>query len=93
MLDHGLIGAMILPLFVLAATWGARGERRRVAIVFGCVMMLLSLFTHTIFNTGYSIIVFAIMAAMAAKSGHCETEKIVTVETRQDRTAQVLART
>ena len=34
MLDHGLIGVMILPLLILAATWGARGETRGVAIVF-----------------------------------------------------------
>jgi O-antigen ligase len=93
MLDHGLIGAMILPLFVLAATWGARGEWRGVAIVFGCVMMMLSLFTHTIFNTGYSIIVFSIMAAMAAKTDHYEVKKTMAVATVQDGTAQVLVKT
>jgi len=93
MLDHGLIGAMILPLFLLAATWGAQGERRRVAIVFGCVMMMLSLFTHQIFNTGYSLILFSLMAAMAVKTDHYEIKKTMAAETRQDGTAQLLART
>ena len=90
MLDHGLIGVMILPLLILAATWGARGETRGVAIVFSCVIMMLALSTHTIFITGYSLIVLSLMAAMAAKTDPYEIKKTMAVETRQDGTAQLL---
>jgi O-antigen ligase len=92
MLDHGLLGATILPLFLLAATWGARGETRRVAILFGCAIMMLSFFTHTIFNTGYSLLLFSLMAAMAVNRNQHEIKRTV-AETGQGGTAQVLVRT
>ena len=65
MLDHGLVGAMIVPSLILAVTWGARGESRRVAVVYGCSLMVLSFFTHAILTYEYSLILLALMAAMA----------------------------
>jgi O-antigen ligase len=82
MLDHGLIGALVLPLLVLAATWGAEGTNRGVAVIFGCTVMVFSLFTHTILNTSYSLILFALMAAMAARNDHDETEEKVSTAVR-----------
>lgn len=68
MLDHGLIGAMIVPSLILAVTWRARGESRRVAIVYGCSLMVLSFFTHAILTYEYSLILLALMAAIAGTS-------------------------
>jgi hypothetical protein len=76
MLDHGLIGVMILPLLIVAATWGARGETRHVAIVFGCTIAMLSFTTNTILITNYSCILLSLMAAMAATSGHREIKRM-----------------
>jgi hypothetical protein len=89
MLDHGLIGVMIVPLLVLAVTWGARGEGRRVAIIFGCGILMLNLFTHSFLNTGHGLILLPLMAAMAAASGHREIKRTMAMEMR-DGGAEVL---
>src|SRR5205823_9004443 len=90
MLDHGLIGVMIVPLLILAVTWGARGDGRRVAIIFGCGILMLSLFTHSILNTSYSLILLPLMAAMAGASGHREIKRTIAMESRDGGTAEVL---
>jgi O-antigen ligase len=92
MLDHGLIGVMIVPLLILAVTWGACGEGRRVAIIFACATLIQSLFTHSILNTSYSLILFSLMAAMAAATGHREIKRTVVTDMKEGGTAQVLVR-
>ena len=82
MQDHGLLGAAILPLFILAATWGARGEIRGLAITFGCAVFLLSFFSHTILNDEYSLVSFALMAAMVSTSRESEIAKTIVGEAR-----------
>ncbi len=89
MQDHGLIGVLILPLFLFAATWRARGETRSVAIVFGCVIVVLSFFTHELFHTGYNFIVLSLMAAMSRDEG---TQRTVIMEKKESVAARVLAR-
>jgi O-antigen ligase len=64
MLDHGVLGATIVPLLLLALLWGARGETMRVGLVFGTTILWLSFFTHSILNFGPSLILFALLAAM-----------------------------
>lgn len=74
MLDHGLVGAFIVPLLMLAVIHGARGKIRGVAIVFGCAVIVLSFFTHTIMSTNYSLLLFALTAAMAFGSRDREAQ-------------------
>ena len=83
MVDHGIIGAMILPLLIMAVTWGVRGQSRDVAIVFGCAVIFLSFFTHTILYREQSLLLFALMAAMTARSRDIEVKKTVTLEIRE----------
>ena len=64
MRDHGLLGAAILPLLILAVTWGTQGQTRGVAMVFGCTAIVLSFFTHTVLNQPHTLMMFALMAAM-----------------------------
>jgi len=64
MLDHGVLGATIVPLLLLALLWGARGETMRVGLVFGTTILVLSFFTHSILDFGPSLILFALLAAM-----------------------------
>jgi len=92
MLDHGLIGVMIVPLLVLAVTSGARGEKRGVAIIFGCAILFLSLFTHEILTTGHSLILLSLMAAMTATSAHPEKKRTLVMETNNGGADPVLAR-
>jgi O-antigen ligase len=66
MLDHGILGAAIMPLLILALIWGARGETRRVGILFGATTLWLSFWNHTMLSFGHSLILFALLAAMAS---------------------------
>lgn len=76
MMDHGLIGLLIVPLLTCVVAWGSRGESRRVAIIFGCAILVLSLFTHSILTTGHSLILLTLMAAMAATNDHRQIERM-----------------
>lgn len=64
MLDHGVLGAAIVPLLILTLIWGAQGETRRVGLVFGVTTLWLSFWTHSMLNFGPSLILFALLAAM-----------------------------
>jgi len=91
MLDHGLVvGAMLVPLLILAIGWNTRGELRGIAMVFGFTVLELSLFTHAILNVQYSLMLFSLMAAMTATSSRYEMTSSRIRETRDVRTAQVL---
>ncbi|MEP7153134.1 MAG: O-antigen ligase family protein [Nitrospira sp.] len=92
MLDHGLIGAMVLPLLVLAVVWGSHGETLHLGIVFGGAVMLLSLFTHTILYREHSLILFALMASMAAASRENASTKTVIFDHHHATTVQGLSR-
>jgi hypothetical protein len=90
MLDHGVIGVMILPLLILAATWGARGQSRGVALVFGCAVLVLSLFTHAILYREQSLILFSLMAAMAGTSRDRQSQRTVAMEMRKEGAPQAV---
>ncbi|HKP01622.1 MAG TPA: O-antigen ligase family protein [Nitrospiraceae bacterium] len=64
MLDHGVLGAAIVPLLILTLIWGAQGETGRVGLVFGATTLWLCFWTHTMLYYGYSLILFALLAAM-----------------------------
>jgi len=66
MLDYGVLGAAIVPLLILALIWGARGETRRVGLVFGATILWVCFFNHTILSYGHSLLPFALLAAMAS---------------------------
>jgi hypothetical protein len=68
MLDHGILGAAILPLLLLAITWEACGESRSLSIVLSCTLMVVSVFSHDLMSQEEGLVVFALMAAMAAMS-------------------------
>lgn len=91
MLDHGLIGVMIVPLLMLAAMWEVRGEMRHVAIVFAFVFMLLSFFTHAILNMSYSLLLISLIAAMTAMSCKQENQMVITMKRKWAATARRLA--
>ena len=91
MLDHGLIGAIVIPLLIFATMWGARGEPRSVGIVFGYTFMILCLFTHTILNTAYSLMLLSLMAAMSARSYDPKTQRSDVIEKSEDEPAEAWA--
>jgi hypothetical protein len=62
--DYGLLGVAVLPLLVLAATWGAVGEVRLIAILFACTMLWQGFFSHAIINNEVRTLMVSMMAAM-----------------------------
>jgi O-antigen ligase len=66
MVDHGVAGMFILPLMILALTWRARGETRRISLVFATYILTLGFFTHNIFELRFIVMSFSLMAAMVA---------------------------
>lgn len=68
MADYGIIGAFIYPLLVLSAVWRARSDVRGVAMTFGAFVLFWGFFSHNIVDAYFSLIAFALMAAMSFQS-------------------------
>ena len=91
MLDHGLIGALLLPALILATIGNARGESRGIAVVFGCVLVIHSFFSHTILNQQSTLLSISLMTAMVAMSRYQESYSRVTIEKKGSVIARRLA--
>ena len=68
MVDHGILGAFILPLLVLAVTWGASGEAKQTALTFAVFMLFIGFFSHNVLDERYCLMMFSLMAAMVVSS-------------------------
>jgi O-antigen ligase len=68
MVDHGILGALILPLLLLAVVWRARGEARHLAWAFGTFTLFTGWLSHTVLNDHYMILSFALLSSMAVAS-------------------------
>jgi hypothetical protein len=66
MIDHGLLGAMLVPLLMLALIWRAEGDSRRVTFIFSCTVLWFSFFTHQFLNNAHSLLLLALVAALAS---------------------------
>ncbi|MDF5707610.1 MAG: O-antigen ligase family protein [Nostoc sp. S4] len=63
--EYGIIGVTILPLAIYAVIHRARGETRKISIVFALFILFASLFSHTVLSLNYYLIPFAMMAVMS----------------------------
>lgn len=68
MVDHGILGFLILPLLVLAAIWRAQGEARHIAFAFGLFTLYLGFFSHNILSERHILIMFALLESMVMSS-------------------------
>ncbi|QLE45992.1 O-antigen ligase family protein (plasmid) [Nostoc sp. C052] len=66
--EYGIIGIPILPLAIYAVIHRARGDTRKLGIIFAVFILLISLFSHTILSLNNYLIPFALMAVMSEKS-------------------------
>lgn len=64
MQDHGVLGALILPLLLLAVISSVRGENQRTAIVFSVTVMFLSFFSHDVLSARHTLLLLALVATM-----------------------------
>ena len=68
MVDHGVLGAMLTPLLMVALIWRAEGESRRVGLIFSCAVLWFCFFSHMMLNSGHTLLLFALVAALASPS-------------------------
>jgi len=68
MVEHGVLGIVVLPALVLAVAWGARGPARRVAVLFAIYISFRALFSHNILEERYVLLTFGVVAAMTLVS-------------------------
>lgn len=66
MIDHGVLGAMLIPLLLLTLIWRAEGESQRVVFIFSCAVLWFSFFTHTFLYNAHSLLLVALAAALAS---------------------------
>jgi hypothetical protein len=65
LVDHGVLGAFILPAFAIASALGARGEVARVAAPFMLFLLFWGLFSHNVVEERYILLSMALMASLA----------------------------
>ena len=69
MLDHGIIGAAILPLLLWALLRLADGLTRQIGQIFALSILIMAFSTHNLLAHEYNLFLFSLMGAMAAS--HC----------------------
>jgi hypothetical protein len=72
LLEHGILGAAVFPLLILATVWSARGEAKTTGIIFAVAIGFMGFFSHTMLNDTYFMTLFSLMAAIAATSRETE---------------------
>lgn len=63
MVDHGLLGALLFPLIVLACIWHARGQSRYRAFAFAAFISVIGFFSHNLLEERCTLLIFACFAA------------------------------
>ncbi|MFO0700473.1 MAG: O-antigen ligase family protein [Nitrospira sp.] len=65
MIDHGVLGVMLMPLLLVALIWRAEGEGQRMVFIFSCVILWFCFFTHSLLNYVHSLLLMALVSALA----------------------------
>lgn len=68
MVEHGIIGFLLLPSLIYAAICKARGKTARMAIPFAIFILMWGLFSHTILSSFFILLSFAFMSNLAVQS-------------------------
>jgi O-antigen ligase len=65
MVDHGVLGSLILPAFAICCALGARAEAGRIAGPFVVFLLFWGLFSHNVIEERYILLSMAMMASLA----------------------------
>jgi O-Antigen ligase len=68
MVEHGILGLVILPSLVLSIQLNARGEAKSLGTFFGIFTLIWAIFSNTILYDREVLIAYALMATMSKKS-------------------------
>lgn len=64
MVDHGFLGALVLPLMVLAIGWGFPKRQRDLIIPFGSFLLLWGMFSHNVLEERYILVSVALVSSI-----------------------------
>lgn len=68
MLEHGILGAIILPLLVFSVQINACKEVKSMGLIFGFFISFWAIFSNTVLYDRETMTVFSLMAAMSQNS-------------------------
>lgn len=68
MVEHGILGFVLLPSLVYATICKARGKTMRTAIPFAVFFIFWGIFSHTVFSSFFILLSFAFMSNLATQS-------------------------
>ncbi|MGB6297219.1 MAG: O-antigen ligase family protein [Rivularia sp. (in: cyanobacteria)] len=68
MIEHGFIGVLIVPSLVFAANRNAYREARRLGFLFGCFILIWSIFSNTVLKDREILMMFALLAVTSKYS-------------------------
>ena len=81
-IEHGILGAFVLPLIVLATTYPSRGEGRNVSFAFAIFVIMWGFFSHTIMNQRLHLLTFSLISIMNQTSINYTNIKAETINHR-----------
>jgi hypothetical protein len=67
MIDHGVLGALLVPWLLLAVVWGCRRKVFDVAIPFVAFVALWGFFSHNVLEERYLLLTVALTASMVVQ--------------------------
>jgi O-antigen ligase len=68
MVEHGFLGALIMPLLIYAVIKNACGETKIIGFIFAAFILLWGIFSHNILEQRFILILFSLMASMTMQS-------------------------
>ncbi len=68
MIEHGFLGALVVPCLVLAIRKKSIGEIKYLASIIGCFILIWSIFSNTILYDREVLTIYSLIAVMSKKS-------------------------
>lgn len=68
MIEHGFIGAIVLPSLVLGVTRNSYGEAKNIGLFFGSFILFWALFSNTVLEDRETLMMFVFLAVMSKNS-------------------------
>lgn len=66
MIEHGILGSLILPALLVASTWGAASEFRPITVPLAIFLSYWGFFSHNILEERYILFVVALATSFTA---------------------------
>ena len=65
--EHGILGILIMPILIWIVVKNARSENRNIAIAFAILMLLRCIFSHNVLEERYALFCFSLMISLTTQ--------------------------